>query len=80
MGNRLKQLRRQRGLSQAKLAAAAGIPVGTLRGWEYGRRTPLLDAATRVALALGVSLDKLAGIAEGDVPPAPAAKKTRKKK
>ena len=55
-------LRQQRGLSQAKLAAEAGIPVGTLRCWEYGRRTPLLDAAARVALALGVTLDELAGI------------------
>ena len=64
MGNRLKLLRQQRGLSQAKLAEAAGVPIGTLRGWEYGRRTPLLDAAARLADALDVSLDELAGRSE----------------
>ena len=57
---RLKQLREAAGLSQPE-AAAAGVPVGTLRGWEQGRRVPLLDAAARLALALGVSLDELAG-------------------
>jgi transcriptional regulator with XRE-family HTH domain len=76
MGQRLARLRRDRGLSQAGLAEAAGVPVGTLRGWEYGRRTPLLDAACRVADALGITLDELAG----RTPPAePAPKKPRKK-
>ena len=62
MGERLRWLRQAGGLSQSELAKAAGVPVGTLRGWEYGRRTPLLDAAARVAAALGVSLDALAGL------------------
>jgi transcriptional regulator with XRE-family HTH domain len=76
MGNRLQLLRRQRGMSQARLAAEAGVPVGTLRGWEYGRRTPLLDAAARVAQALGVTLDELAGIGQAEAAPA----KKRKQK
>jgi transcriptional regulator with XRE-family HTH domain len=61
MGKRLKALRRAAGLSQARLAEASGVPVGTLRGWEYGRRTPLLDAAARVAVALGCTLGQLGG-------------------
>jgi transcriptional regulator with XRE-family HTH domain len=61
MAVRLKRLREAAGLSQAALAKAAGVPVGTLRGWEYARRTPLLDAAARVADALGCTLDELAG-------------------
>jgi transcriptional regulator with XRE-family HTH domain len=61
MGQRLARLRREKGFSQAALAEAAGVPVGTLRGWEYGRRTPLLDAACRVADALKITLDELAG-------------------
>ena len=64
LGNRLKKLREELGMSQAKLAAKTGIPVSTLRFWEYGLRTPLLDATLRVAEALGVSLDELAGRAE----------------
>ena len=63
MGIRLQSLRREKGLSQPQLAQAAGVPVGSLRQWEQGRRTPLLDAAARVAVALGVSLDELAGLA-----------------
>jgi len=74
MGHRLKKLREEKGLSQAKLAAASGVPVGTLRCWEYGRRTPLLDAALLVAKALGVSLDELAG---RDEPPPMKKRKKR---
>jgi transcriptional regulator with XRE-family HTH domain len=62
MGKRFKQLREAAGLSQSQLARAADVPVGSLRQWEQGRRTPLLDAAGRIAEALGVSLDELAGI------------------
>jgi transcriptional regulator with XRE-family HTH domain len=63
MGKRFKRLREAAGLSQSQLARAADVPVGSLRHWEQGRRTPLLDAAARIALALKVSLDDLAGIA-----------------
>ncbi len=62
MGKRFKRLREAAGLSQSQLAKAADVPVGSLRQWEQGRRTPLLDAAARVAEALDVSLDELAGI------------------
>jgi transcriptional regulator with XRE-family HTH domain len=61
MGARLKRLREAAGLSQPELSRRAGIPLGTLRGWEYGRRTPLLDAAARLADALNITLDELAG-------------------
>jgi transcriptional regulator with XRE-family HTH domain len=62
---RMKRLREQAGFSQPRAAAAAGVPVATLRGWEQGRRVPSLDAAARLAKAIGVSLDELAGI-DGD--------------
>jgi transcriptional regulator with XRE-family HTH domain len=61
MGTRLKKLRNERGLSQAQLAKLAGVPKGTLLQWEYGLRTPKLDAAAKLADALDVSLDELAG-------------------
>jgi transcriptional regulator with XRE-family HTH domain len=59
MGAMLRALREAAGLSQDQLAQAAGVPVGTLRNWEYGRREPLLSAAGRLAAALGVSVDEL---------------------
>ena len=60
----MQRIRLAKGLSQTQLARAAQVPVGTLRNWERGRRTPLLDTAARVADALGVSLDELAGRTE----------------
>jgi transcriptional regulator with XRE-family HTH domain len=62
MGQRFKTLREAAGLSQAALARVSGVPLRSYQQWEQGRRTPLLDAAARVAVALGVSLDDLAGI------------------
>jgi transcriptional regulator with XRE-family HTH domain len=61
MGVRLKRLREERGLSQAQLARLAGVPKGSLLQWEYGKRTPLFDAAVKLADALEITLDELAG-------------------
>ncbi len=43
-------IRKRAGLSQAEFARDIGIAVGTLRGWEQGRRRP--DGPARVLLAL----------------------------
>jgi transcriptional regulator with XRE-family HTH domain len=74
MGKRFQQIREEVGLSQPELAAAAGVPVDTLRNWEHGRRVPSLVNAVRVATALGISLDRLAGL---DETPAPKRRKGR---
>jgi transcriptional regulator with XRE-family HTH domain len=79
MGERLQRLRLARGLSQSQLASAAGVPPGTLKNWEQGRRTMLIDAAARLAVALGCTVGQLAGTeplpAEGE-----AGEKPRKGK
>jgi putative transcriptional regulator len=36
----VKGLRARLGLSQAQFAARFGVPIGTLRDWENGRRRP----------------------------------------
>jgi putative transcriptional regulator len=43
-------IRARAGLSQAQFARSIGVSVGTLRGWEQGRRRP--DGPARVLLAL----------------------------
>ena len=35
---RLKELRKELGLSQAKFAEKFGIPLRTIQDWEYGKR------------------------------------------
>jgi transcriptional regulator with XRE-family HTH domain len=61
MGKRLQRLRQERGLTQTQLAEKAGVPFRSLQNWEYGRRTILFDAAVKLADALDVTLDELAG-------------------
>jgi transcriptional regulator with XRE-family HTH domain len=66
---KLKELRQACGLSQTGLASASGIPVGTIRDYEQGKRDPLLSNAQRLAKALRVSLDEFPPV------PGPSARK-----
>jgi transcriptional regulator with XRE-family HTH domain len=64
-GDRIIYLRSKRNLSQSELARQAGIPYSTLCSLETGLRSGekvSLGIAKRLALALGVTLDYLAGI------------------
>jgi putative transcriptional regulator len=49
-GEDVAAIRKRTGLSQAAFARQIGVPVGTLRNWEQGRRRP--DGPARVLLAL----------------------------
>ncbi len=53
--DKLKLLRRGRGLTQEELADLAGLPVTTLRAHEQGQRSPSWAAVVRLARALGES-------------------------
>lgn len=57
----LRSLRVVRGLNVAALAKASGIDATQLGRYESGTREPLLSSASRLADALGVTLDQLAG-------------------
>src|SRR5215813_3019056 len=76
VGKTLQRLRLGKGLSQSRLAALAGVPFRSLQNYEQGHRATPLEAAAKLAKALGVSLDVLAGTAES--PPAGEAKKRGK--
>jgi transcriptional regulator with XRE-family HTH domain len=79
---KLKQLRLAKGQSQNDLAIAAGVPVTTLRQWEYGIREPSLGALLKLAKGLGVSLSVFDGLIDTGTLPAeqPPAKPGRPKK
>jgi transcriptional regulator with XRE-family HTH domain len=64
-GEIIRRLRQEAGLSQAGLAAAVGIHTRQITRYESGEQQPALDVAKRLAQALGVTLDELAG-APGD--------------
>ena len=67
---RLRELRHERQLSQADLSERAGVPVATIRQFEYGRREPTYGTLVKLAAGLDMSL------AAFDPPP----KRTRKPK
>ena len=59
MGERIAQLRRRQGLSQAKLACALGLSTSTIAMYEQGRREPSVSVLIALADALGVTIDYL---------------------
>ncbi|MFI5910240.1 helix-turn-helix domain-containing protein [Dactylosporangium sp. NPDC051541] len=69
VGERLRRMREQRGLSLSALARAAGIGKATLSGLEHGTRNPTLETLYAVAGALGVPLTALV-LHPGDPPAA----------
>ena len=74
-GQRLQALRLAAGITQQALAKAAGLPLGSLRGYEQEKRDPLWYVIFQLAKALAVSGDRFA-----DCVPLPAKKPTSKGK
>jgi DNA-binding XRE family transcriptional regulator len=69
LGERIIYLRAKKNLSQSALARQASIPYSTLCSLEKGLRSGekvSLGIAKRLALALGVTLDYLAGMYDED--------------
>ena len=58
---RLKQCRKERGLSQINVAVACGISERAYQNYEILRREPKLEILVRIADYFGVSLDYLVG-------------------
>lgn len=67
---RLKEARTLRGLSQADLAAKAGLPPASVSHFESGPRKPSFDNLKALASALDVTTDFLLG--RSDTPDASA--------
>src|SRR5262245_18624807 len=64
LGGIIKTRREELNLSQAELARAAGVHVRQIRRYESGEQQPVLAVAVKMAAALGVTLDELAGVAQ----------------
>jgi len=78
MGNRLRALRARAGLTQEELARKAEVGIDAVRKWELGQRTPMLDSAARLAVALGCTLGQLGGTEPMPEPEPPPKKRKRK--
>lgn len=61
-GSRLKRAREDRGISLLALAGMTEIQPRTIERWEEGLHDPKIEDAAKVASALRVSLDELAGL------------------
>lgn len=59
LGERIRQLRKERGWSQAELGSKVGTDSQRISRYENGRITPSVEALVRLADALEVSVDYL---------------------
>ena len=59
LGQRLKELRSQKKMSQGDIARALGVHRAYISGIERGARNPTLANIERIAKALGVEVSKL---------------------
>ena len=70
IGERLRTLRQQRGLSQGDLERASGLLRGYISRVEHGHTVPSIETLEKFAAALGVPLYQLF-YEGGDPPPMP---------
>jgi len=64
LGERVRELRRRRGLTLEALAERSGVSRAMISKLERGEKNPTLVVAARLAEGLGVTLSRLAGMEE----------------
>lgn len=57
----LRELRKERGLTQVQLAEMMSVTQGAVSGWESGTALPQASQLPRLADLLGCSIDALYG-------------------
>jgi len=67
--NRIKELRKTLGLTQAELAEKVGVDKAAVSIWENIRFNPTLETATQLAHVLGCSTDYLLGVSKDSEKP-----------
>lgn len=71
-GKNMARFRKEKGLTQEDLVKRSGVAISQIRRYEADKSSPTLDVITRLAKALGVSIDELvfdkaAGIAASKI-------------
>lgn len=66
--NRLKELRKKKGYTQIKMQILTGIDQSDYSKIESGKRYLTFEQCRKVALALGTSMDYLAGLTDEEKP------------
>ena len=61
LGQRMEELRNERGLSRPALSAALGFPKNAAEKFETGRQTPTKEQQEKIASYFGVSVFYLRG-------------------
>ena len=58
-GEKIKEIRKKRGLTQKQLGDLCGMADSAIRRYENGRANPKLETIKKIATALDVSIDVL---------------------
>jgi transcriptional regulator with XRE-family HTH domain len=79
-GDKLREARTAAGLTQAQLAEASGIPLGTIREYEQNKREPMISKAGKLARALKQPMEALLPTEDTEPTTKRSASKGRKRK
>ena len=67
---KLKMLKEERDLTNAEIAQLSDLPLATItRVFNGSTPNPTFETFTRIAIALGASLDEIAGLKQPEAPP-----------
>lgn len=68
MGERIKQLRKENGMTQTALAEALSVTKGTVSTWETNSRTPNFETLNKMSDMFQRSLDYIMGRSDDATP------------
>lgn len=63
VGEKIKEFRKEKGLTQKELSKLADIPLPTLQKYETGKFNPKVEAIKKIAAALDIPLLRFANVA-----------------
>lgn len=66
IGEKIREIRKARGLTQKELGEKAGIAEPTIRRYELGKLNPKIETVKKIADALGVDMNALYGETKTD--------------